>query len=579
MDNGCYDEDGNLICELAEHHHTVDNGCYKEVKELVCDIPESEGHTHDSSCYKKVLTCGKEVHTHSTACYHIDAASRAATEAAAVASTESVAIAGTESMMSTKASTASEVTAFADNLPGDEIDESNIGTIGTATSADTENADTASVDANAAGADLGVESGTWTPAEETVDSTATETDSGATGSTTSAAPSSATSSTSSTASTTENATEENAGYVPVLDELNINAVLNDHTGIYYYHPESDSATDSNEASTEDSDGAVTADNNDNSVATDTNDDTAHNVVDGAAIPADDWHRIPNNTEYGETPELGESDFLRVYLAYTIPAGSLNETNTVAHYRLPENIRLTDDQINTINSTVNGIAGQYVSLDTLEILDPDMYNASLGIEAVEGTRTPDKDIQAYLNDLEKSGKEASEYINATVRVENVFNEDSGDYEGQDLVFTFTPYSILKNQHVYDKDGQPTKAGEELQGWMSLDLTTDQIEWTTSDNGNDDNSDDKEAVEKIASIVFVEEDRELDINEISTELKLVKEATADNSHADEADKADTTATDEALMDNEDTSNGSAANANTSDTVAPESDTTAKENESNR
>ena len=531
VENGCYDEGGNLICELAEHHHSVDDGCYNEVKELVCDIPESEGHTHDSSCYKKVLTCGKEVHTHSTACYHIDAASKAATEAAAVASTESAAIAGTESMMSTKASTTSEATAFTDNLSDYEIDESNVGTIGTATSTDLENVDATSTDADAAGADLGGESGTWTPAEETVDSAATETDGGAEGSTASAASSSTTSSTSSTASTSEKATEENAGYVPVLDELNINAVINDHTGIYYYHSELDSTTDSNEASTEDSDGTVTADNNNNTVAVDNNDDSANTVTDGSAIPAEDWHRIPNNTEHGETPELGESDLLRIYLAYTIPAGSLNETNTVTRYRLPANIRLSDDQIDTINSTVNGIAAQYVNMDTLEFLDVDQYNASLGIESVEGTRTPDQDIQDYLNDLEKSGKEASEYINATVRVENVFNEDSGDYEGQDLVFTFTPYSILKNQHEYDKDGQPTRAGEELQGWVSLDLTTDQIEWITSDN------DDKKAVEKTADVVFVEKDQELDVDEISTELKLVEKASADDIPTEKADAVDT------------------------------------------
>ena len=160
------------------------------------------------------------------------------------------------------------------------------------------------------------------------------------------------------------------------------------------------------------------------------------------------------------------------------------------------------------------------MDTLEILDVDQYNAFLGIEAVEGARTPDQDIQDYLNNLEKSGEEASEYINATVRIENIFNEDSGDYEGQDLVFTFTPYSILKNQHEYDKDGQPTRAGEELQGWVGLDLTIDQIEWITSDNGDD--NDDNEAFEKTASIVFVERDKELSIDEISTELKLIEKS---------------------------------------------------------
>ena len=549
VENGCYDEDGNLICELADHHHAVEDGCYKEVKELVCDIPESEGHTHDSSCYKKVLTCGKEVHTHSTACYHIDAANKAATEAAAVASTESAGVAGTESMMSTMAATGSGETAFTDVLPVDEIDESNTGTAGTSTTTDAKDANTASTDV--VGEELGSETGIWTPAEETVDPTASETDGGAIGSTTSASSSvsstSTTSSASATASTTEKASEENAGYVPVLDELNIPAVLNDLTGIYCYRPESDPAVENNETSAGDSEGTVPVDNNtavennNITITADDHDDSASTMIDVATIPAEDWHRIPNNTEDGEIPELEENDLLRVYWAYTIPAGSLNETNTIARYRLPANIRLTDDQIDTINSTVNGIAAQYVNMDTLEILDVDQYNASLGIEAVEGTRTPDQDIQDYLNNLGKSGKEASEYINATVRVENIFNEDTGDYEGQDLVFAFTPYSILKNQHEYDKDGQPTKAGEELQGWVSLDLTTDQIEWTTT--GTKDEKDDKEAVEKTARIVFVERDKELEIVEISTELKLVEKTAADDSPNKKAEGVDTVDSDEA------------------------------------
>ena len=97
VENGCYDEDGNLICGIQEHTHSVDNGCYEEVRELTCGLEESEGHTHDASCYQKVLTCGKEIHTHSTACYRIDAASTMATEAAAVASTEFASLANTTS--------------------------------------------------------------------------------------------------------------------------------------------------------------------------------------------------------------------------------------------------------------------------------------------------------------------------------------------------------------------------------------------------------------------------------------------------------------------------------------------------
>ena len=63
----CYDQEGKLVCEIKEHQHT--DKCFKEEKELTCEIPESEGHTHTEKCYRKTLTCGKEVHIHSAACY------------------------------------------------------------------------------------------------------------------------------------------------------------------------------------------------------------------------------------------------------------------------------------------------------------------------------------------------------------------------------------------------------------------------------------------------------------------------------------------------------------------------------
>ena len=90
-DSDCYNENGDLICEKTEHQHGED--CFEEIQELVCETPESSGHTHTDGCYEKVLTCGKEVHTHSAVCYLVDSASRATTEAAAAASTESAAAA------------------------------------------------------------------------------------------------------------------------------------------------------------------------------------------------------------------------------------------------------------------------------------------------------------------------------------------------------------------------------------------------------------------------------------------------------------------------------------------------------
>ena len=67
QENGCYDEEGNLICQLAEHAH--DDSCYSEKKTLTCDQQESEGHQHTDACYEKVLVCDKEVHIHSAECY------------------------------------------------------------------------------------------------------------------------------------------------------------------------------------------------------------------------------------------------------------------------------------------------------------------------------------------------------------------------------------------------------------------------------------------------------------------------------------------------------------------------------
>ena len=67
QEDGCYDEEGNLICEIPEHTH--DDSCYSEVKTLTCGLEESEGHHHTDACYENVLVCGKEAHTHSEACY------------------------------------------------------------------------------------------------------------------------------------------------------------------------------------------------------------------------------------------------------------------------------------------------------------------------------------------------------------------------------------------------------------------------------------------------------------------------------------------------------------------------------
>lgn len=79
--DSCYNEAGELICGKEEsegHIHT--DSCYETRVTYVCGKEESEGHTHTAACYetKKVLTCGQEetsgqtssnTHVHTDACY------------------------------------------------------------------------------------------------------------------------------------------------------------------------------------------------------------------------------------------------------------------------------------------------------------------------------------------------------------------------------------------------------------------------------------------------------------------------------------------------------------------------------
>ena len=459
VENGCYDDEGNLICERKEHRHGDE--CYEEVKELTCEIPESDGHQHSEECYEKVLTCGKEVHVHSISCYEeepvSDTAVAASTNSAAAATTSagSVSSAGMTLLFEDKADLAADNPAPVDNAD--------------------------------------------TPDNDTVIDNDDTADNGGTGATTS--------------STTADQ------YIPPLDAIDFSAVLNNHTGIYY-HSVADGET----------------------------------VEDSSVIPAEEWNRIPNNTDHMDDMddiELGTNDLLRVYLSYTIPAGSLNTTNPTARYRLPSNLHLTDRQVKAINENANGIAGQYIDMSTLEIKDPDKYNASLGLEAVEGTRRPDESVEDYLIDQAKKtgtdAADATEYISAIVRVENVYDTDGvygdkGAYLGQDLIFTFTPYSIEKNQHEYDSDGQPTKAGEKIKGWLALDLNMGQVDFDNNAVDKEDSLTEKSDGEagntqnqivtikhtkRTAEIVFVEEgmdEKDNKIDQISTSLTMAEETVA-------------------------------------------------------
>ena len=453
VEKGCYDEDGSLVCSEIEHTHSDD--CYEEVRTLTCEIPESEGHHHTDECYEKVLTCGKEYHIHSAACYENDA-----DKAAYSGSAESAAVAASTGIAAME----------------DDSSAASMGSSGAATAAST-GASTAGSSAKANTDGAGAE-------DVSTDAT------------TSVLP--------------EKMPEEelSAGYVPQLETVDMDTVLNKRTGFYYF------------------DASEYASNH------------PEEEMPSSSSGIEDWKK------YKTGDELASEDLLRLYLSYTVPAGTLNSTNQVSRYRLPSNIRLTDDQITAINETVNGVAGQYVDYDTLEITDPEKYEFYRGAEAIEGDRTPDQDVNQYLYDLLKDGKDGQEYISAVVKAENVYEntlnangnyvdgsgsitDGPGEYLGQDLIFIWTPYSIEKNQNEYDKDGQPTKAGEKITGWFACDFNTSQVEWesvdsvdsaATADEGEDGTA--AANVEKTAEIVLANEDKSAGIKEISETLTLVE-----------------------------------------------------------
>ena len=513
-------------CGIEEHQHI--DACYENV--LTCGKTESDGHHHTEECFEKVLTCGKEVHTHSTSCYKDHAGSadtaKTAEETAVAAGTSLIGVTAdvpgnASADASPEASGSASTDPFsgdpavplsdnpADSFTGENADPSvsvSGGDFADASGNDGftdisgDNAFT-DVDDNDSGSASAAVSGKDSDSANTDDNNSAElkeadlkygSENAGDGKTETAA----------AALTTLTDTDNDAdSYVPQLDPLYFDAVLNDRTGIYR-HAAADGET----------------------------------IEDGSAVPAQEWTRIPDDTENTDTAELGENDLLRVYLAYTIPAGSLNQTNPAARYRLPANLHLSDAQVRAVNETVNGMASQYVDYETLEITDPDLYKAYLGAAAVEGTRTPTDDPEAYLAKLGKTGSEAAEYISATVTVENVYDMDGiygekGAYLGQDLIFTFTPYSIEKNRHEYDRDGQPTKAGRKIEGWLTIDLSPGQIDWsepavTTSDQSVGRETD--ERTERTADIVFVQEGKDGNghtIHEISTTLKLVEETGAE------------------------------------------------------
>ena len=377
---GCYDEEGNLICEIPEHTHE-EGTCWQEVPELTCTLEESDGHQHGDSCYENVLVCGKEVHTHSEACYENP---DEFLETAAVATTQE----GAYGISTDEDFDGAGTDAGGDSDgAGDEIGWTDSDDYGNAARNDDPSTglsdpDNAANSINAAGSD------------------AAELDAaGADASGSDAAGTDTLSEEAQQDLTSAGINEEEDRYVPQLEPLGFDSALRSRTGIYYYHVRE-----------------------------------GETIEDSSLIT--EWKKVDKNTE------LGPNDLLRVYLSYTIPAGSLNETNPTAVYRLPASLHLTDDQVNGINAIENGIAAAYIDYNTLTVTDPDNYHRYLGAEAVEGTRTPDQTLAEYLaQSAGESGNEASgnqagqEFISATVRAQNVYDTEGrygekGAYLGQD-----------------------------------------------------------------------------------------------------------------------------------------------------
>lgn len=493
-DESCYSISQELICEIPEHQH--DENCYDEDGNLQCQLQE---HEHTADCYKEVreLTCTleeSEGHHHTDACYEKNLICGKEVHTHSPDCYEKEAADAVAASTGYTAGTDSSIVA-------EEIDHATVENQGT--------------EESAAAATTNVLLSEDLQSEDLSD-----------------------------------------GYVPQLDSLYFDAVLNNHTAFYYFHPEEGEEVPANSAD-------ITS-----------------------------WKLVDKNTE------LAPTDLVKAYLSYTIPAGSLNETNQIARYRLPANIHLTDDQIIAINNNENGIAAGYVDPSTNTVLDEDAdnYHKYLGAEAVEGTRRPDQDSRNAGED--GFGDTAQEYISATVKAENVFDEEGlygekGAYLGQDLIFVFSPYTIEKNQTTYDTAGNPTAKGEKVTGWFAVDLNMDQIDWVEEEtreekieqageetyqsqneqmaedpalnqidqaaeetnpdqntqaaeesNANENNINTisiiKTTVVKSAEIIFAEENKEAKTNEISRTLTLVeyteKEEEADASRISSDDVTD-------------------------------------------
>lgn len=479
-------------CGIEEHQH--DGSCFEE--QLICGEEESETHQHTAQCYERVMVCGKPSHVHSTECYQAleesaetesgitESGMGDVTEADPAAATDSTATetgtadAAADGIDDTGTMEASDTNAGAENgsdtADAEDIDSARGGSetieesgktesgveedtgfdpvavpdssaekTGTEDAAADETADTDTTNTSDANADSKDETGKadakdtdsvrdGSTANKGADSAEKQKDdsldsqAGAEAGKTSGA---VTENSETAADAAEDQNETYAGLEGILD---LAEVLTNRTDFYYYPAQYD---ENGKADTESiSSGSVT-----------------------------DWEKVKDNTE------IAPEDFVRVYLAYTIPAGTLNKNHYTARYRLPGALSLTEDQIEAINKADNGVTRQMEATrdDTDASTDaglkdfPTDAETWRGAEAVEGTRTPDQ----------KLNEGDTEYISATVKVENIYKD--GEYQGQDLILTFAPYTVSKNQTTLAADGKTLAEGEKVKGFFALDLNPAQI----------------------------------------------------------------------------------------------------------
>ena len=210
--------------------------------------------------------------------------------------------------------------------------------------------------------------------------------------------------------------------------------------------------------------------------------------------ADDygWNRVDGRAEVLQT------DDIRLYYQYTIPAGTLDPDHPETRLALPENITLTDDQIEYINTAgdqrgaqvINGTRPPNAAPQDEETVaawfrienHPDENENTDGMDSAGKN---DLDIPAAENGS-AFGEPAADYETTSgspaTDNETTFDGSATDNEttiggsALDIVITFDDSVIEENRDQYE-DEHLTRTGRDVSGFFSIDLSVDQINFET------------------------------------------------------------------------------------------------------